>query len=76
MTEEHTQQEVCPHCGGTHLDKELTMTFKGSLVHAIETMAERRNESVEQFIFHLLSDPTCGADPPGLPGRVQRPWCK
>jgi len=54
LAEEHTQQEVCPHCGGTHLDKEISITFKGSLVEAIEIMAKRRKESAEQFMFHLL----------------------
>ncbi len=54
LTEEHAHQRVCPHCESTHLDEELTMIFRGSFVHAIDTMAKRRHESVEQFIVHLL----------------------
>lgn len=53
------QVRTCPDCGGPmhvteHVIEEMTLTFTGNAVEAIEQMAKRRKESVEQFVFHLL----------------------
>jgi hypothetical protein len=48
------EQTVCPHCGGTHLCKEITITFQGPYAEAIERMAQRHRESPEQLLWRLL----------------------
>lgn len=50
------QQEVCPHCGSAniHHSVQLHIEFDEQVYKAIELLAARRKESVEDLLFHLL----------------------
>jgi hypothetical protein len=50
------EQEVCSKCGSTHLQHSvrLSIEFSQQEYQAIELMAQRRNESVGDLLFHLL----------------------
>jgi len=50
------QEEVCSYCGSTHIQHSvnLQIAFSEHEYKAIELMAQRRNESVGNFLMHLL----------------------
>lgn len=54
-----SEQKLCPDCGEPmHVVErevvEVTFTFSAPMYEAMEKMAARRKESVEQLLFHLL----------------------